>query len=78
MRLFTRDSDGKPDTPLSIWVGLFFIGTALVFEAANIGPGGFRMGMTLGDMGINMFFLLVGLTALVPGLFLTLVRQTEA
>lgn len=75
MRLFTRDSDGKIDTPLSIWVGLLFIGTALLFEAANIGPGGFRITATMGKMGINMFFFLVGLTALVPGLFLTVFRD---
>lgn len=78
MDLFTRDSDGKPDTPLSIWIGLLFIGTALLFEAANIGPGGFRLGPTFGDMGINMFFLITGLTALVPGLFLTLAGKPEA
>lgn len=78
MDLFTRDSDGKPDTPLSIWIGLLFIGTALIFEAANIGPGGLGMSPVLGDMGINLFLVVTGLTALVPGLFLTLFGSPEA
>lgn len=78
MRLFTRDSDGKPDTPLSVWVGLLFVGIAVLFEAMNIGPGGFRITRTMGKMGINMFFLIVGLSALVPGLFLTLLRDPTA
>ncbi|PSG97408.1 hypothetical protein BRD56_05665 [Thermoplasmatales archaeon SW_10_69_26] len=77
MRLVTRDSDGKPDTPLSFWIGLVFVGTAVGFEAANIGPGGFQITPTFGDMGINMFLFITGLTALVPGLFLTLVRDHE-
>lgn len=77
MRLVSRDSDGKPDTPLSIWIGLLFIGTALLFEASNIGPGGFRLTPSFGEMGINMFLLITGLTALVPGLFLTLMRDPE-
>ncbi len=77
MRLVTRDSDGKPDTPLSIWIGLLFIGTALFFEAVNIGPGGMRITPTFGDMGINMFLLITGLTALIPGIFLTLFRSAE-
>lgn len=72
MRLFTRDQDGKPDTPLSIWFGLFFIVVAVGFRAANIGPGGFRLSRTMGDMGIDLFFLITGLVALVPGVFLTL------
>lgn len=72
MRLFTRDQDGKPDTPLSIWFGLFFILVAVGFEAANIGAGGFRLSPALGDMGLNLFFLITGLVALVPGVFLTL------
>lgn len=77
MRLVTRDSDGKPDTPLSIWIGLAFIGVAVVFEASNIGPGGFRLTRSMGEMGINMFFLITGLTALIPGIFLTLLRRPD-
>lgn len=77
MRLVSRDSDGKPDTPLSIWIGLLFIGTAFIFEASGIGPGGFRLTPSFGEMGINMFFLITGLTALVPGIFLTLMRDPE-
>lgn len=77
MRLVTRDSDGKPDTPLSIWIGLAFIGVAFFFEAVNIGPGGFRLTRSMGEMGMNMFFLITGLTALVPGIFLTLMRRTD-
>ncbi len=78
MRLFTRDSDGKPDTPFSLWLGLFFIGVALFFQAVNIGPGGFRLSPTLGDMGINLFFLVTGLLILIPGLFMTLFRSPDA
>lgn len=78
MDLFTRDSDGKPDTPLSIWVGLLFITIAIIFEASNIGPGGFRITRTFGEMGINMFFLITGLTALVPGLCLTLIGDPHS
>lgn len=74
MRLVTRDNDGKPDTPLSLWIGVLFIGVALIFEATNIGPGGFALGWEHG-MGLNMFFLITGLSALVPGLFLTLFRD---
>lgn len=77
MRLVTRDSDGKPDTPLSIWVGVFFIGLALFFEALNIGPGGMSMGLTFGDMGINLFLVVTGLVALIPGVMLTLLRRPE-
>lgn len=74
MRLVTRDNDGKPDTPLSVWIGLAFIGTAVFFESVNIGPGGLGLSWTL---GINAFLLLTGLTALIPGLFLTLMRDPE-
>jgi predicted phage tail protein len=77
MRLVTRDSDGKPDTPLSIWIGAFFIGLAFFFESVNIGPGGFGMGPAFGDMGINLFFAITGLTVLIPGVMLTLVRKPE-
>lgn len=78
MRLVTRDSDGKPDTPVSIWIGAFFIGTAFLFETLNIGPGGFRITRSFGEMGINMFLAITGLTALIPGLFLTLFRPQES
>jgi len=74
MRLVTRDSDGKPDTPLSIWIGLVFILTAVWFESVNIGPGGIGPSWTL---GINAFLLITGLTALIPGLFVTLMRKPE-
>jgi hypothetical protein len=77
MRLFTRDRDGKPDTPLSVWFGLFFVLVALWFEAINIGPGGLGLSPTLGDVGINLFFLLVGLCSLIPGLMLTLTRSPD-
>lgn len=78
MRLVTRDADGKPDTPLSLWIGALFIGVALLFEASNIGPGGFRITPTFGEMGINMFLLITGLIVFVPGLFLTLFGKPEA
>lgn len=77
MRLVTRDSDGKPDTPLSLWFGLFFIATAFIFEAVNIGPGGFRMSPTFGNIGINLFLLVTGVLIMVPGLFFTLLRAPQ-
>lgn len=99
MRLFTKDSDGKFDTPLSVWIGLAFIVTALGFEASNIGPGGMTfpvpelafqsasganwwaswVEMTAVEMtlGMNAFFFLTGLFALVPGVLLTMLRAPE-
>ncbi len=74
MRLFTKDSDGKFDTPLSIWIGLAFIVTALGFEASNIGPGGLGLSW---ELGMNAFFFITGLVALIPGIFLTLMRSPE-
>ncbi len=74
MHLFTRDADGKLDTPLSIWFGLAFIGTAVLFDAANIGPGGLGFGW---EIGMNAFFLVTGLTVLIPGLLLTLLPRSE-
>ncbi len=78
MRLVTRDRDGKPDTPFSLWLGLFFIAVGLIFQATNIGPGGLRMSPTFGDIGINLFFILTGLVIMIPGLFLTLGRRQES
>lgn len=72
MRLFTRDADGKPDTPLSLWVGIVFIGLAVGMKAAEIGPG--PLGLSW-EMGLPSFFLITGLVALIPGIFLTLFRS---
>lgn len=98
MRLFTKDSDGKFDTPLSVWIGLAFIAVALFFEANNIGAGGMAFPIDLdfhaasgenwwsgwvtvgsADMvlGMNAFFLLTGLTALIPGLLLTMMGRPD-
>lgn len=71
MKLFTRDADAKMDTPLSIWVGLLFIGIAILFKATRIGPGEFT---SLWSMSLHMFFILTGLSVLIPGLLLTLAR----
>lgn len=78
MRLVTRDRDGKPDTPLSLWFGLFFIAVGLIFQATRIGPGQLRLSPTLGDMGINLFFIVTGLLILIPGLFLAMGRSHES
>lgn len=74
MRLFTKDSDGKFDTPLSVWIGLAFIVIALGFEASKIGPGGLTVSW---DLGINAFFFITGLIVLIPGLLLTMLRAPE-
>ena len=74
MRLFTRDADLKIDTPLSVWVGLLIIATAFAMKAAKIGPGEFT---AVWEMSVHMFLILIGLTALIPGLLLTWMRATE-
>ncbi len=74
MRLFTKDSDGKFDTPLSVWIGLAFIGIALFFEANKIGPGGLSLSW---DLGVNAFFLITGLIVLIPGVLLTMLGQPD-
>lgn len=78
MSLVTRDRDGKPDTPLSLWFGLLFIAIGLTFQATNIGPGGLRLSHTFGDIGINLFFILTGLLIMILGLFLTVGRRQES
>lgn len=75
MRLFTKDADGKPDTPISIWVGLIFVGLAIGMKSAKIGPGPLSPSW---ELGMPAFMLIVGLVALVPGLLLTLLREPES
>jgi hypothetical protein len=53
-----------------------FIALAVLMDKVRIGPGEPKLGISW-TLSVPMFFLITGLTALVPGLFLTLMRKPE-
>ncbi|MDX1611282.1 MAG: hypothetical protein R3185_02860 [Candidatus Thermoplasmatota archaeon] len=74
MRLFARDTDNKPDTPLSFWLGILFIASAVGMKAAKIGPGPLTPSW---EFGMPAFILVTGLVVLIPGVLLTLLKRPE-